>query len=604
MLLPKLPAAFTKAISDLILEPNFMVSHGTSISLLHWDGLSASDRNVIKIVELLGGVVRTVRLSGQKGEFDHDASGLKRNSCCVMSASALSALLRCTGRTREVLRILTCLGTKFFIYGFQPSADNVDLLWELTSGMLTGVVRLPMGRQQIKVADESVCGQLAGLTFEGCEIAERHAFVREVSQNCRPILSIAQKSFCVRVQSNGLHLFLVAGSGIADVDAKPPDTSILRYFASLAPLLIFLRYNLGERLWHNDSPRACFVVDDPPLKKRYGHLEYHKLTDLMDRTPFSASIAFIPWNYKRSQKQVIEMFSGRSMSLCMHGCDHTWGEFDSNDPWVLQQKALEALKRMQWHRSLSGLDFDDVMVFPQGLFSTAAMDALSSCGYLAALNSTAFPVDAAEPPTLRDLLQLAVTRYSNFPLFMRWYPEQFAELAFNIFLGKPALLVEHHAFFRNGYAPLAQIIERLSRLEPRLQWASPGEICSQACWQRTAENGDGEVLFVTDRFSFRNRTGQSRQYAFIRQGLSEPGIRVTINGRQTDVSTRSDDIQFNAWLDSGEGAQIMIHREKTAVAADGAQPPFRYRAGVFIRRILSEFRVNLQVNPFVPRRTD
>src|SRR5213075_541958 len=132
----------------------------------------------------------------------------------------------------------------------------------------------------------------------------------------------------------------------------------------------------------------------------------------------------------------------------------------------------EALARMRMHRARSGLGFDEVMVFPQGVFSTAAMKALRASGFLAAVNSTAYPIDAENSIVLRDLLQVAVTRFSNFPLFTRRYPGSVAELAFDLFLGKPALVVEHHGFFREGYEALAKTVEKLYKIEGRLQWTN------------------------------------------------------------------------------------------------------------------------------------
>src|SRR5690242_8428366 len=116
----------------------------------------------------------------------------------------------------------------------------------------------------------------------------------------------------------------------------------------------------------------------------------------MEKRKFSTSIAFIPWNFKRSDRSVAELFAANpgSLSLCVHGCDHTRGEFGGNDCDTLESKSRQALARMRMHRTRSGLGFDEVMVFPQGIFSTAAMKALKRSGFLAAVNSTAYPVDA------------------------------------------------------------------------------------------------------------------------------------------------------------------------------------------------------------------
>src|SRR5437879_6633665 len=96
---------------------------------------------------------------------------------------------------------------------------------------------------------------------------------------------------------------------LADVDDKvPPEAGVLSWFSRLVPLMMFLRRALGNRLWHNDNPRACFIIDDPLLKNRYGFLDYRRLTEVMHQHKFSMCIAFIPWNHRRSSKEVAELF--------------------------------------------------------------------------------------------------------------------------------------------------------------------------------------------------------------------------------------------------------------------------------------------------------
>jgi hypothetical protein len=44
---------------------------------------------------------------------------------------------------------------------------------------------------------------------------------------------------------------------------------------------------------------------------------------------------------------------------------------------------------------------------------------------------------------------------------LRRYPVSIFPLAFDLFVGKPALLVEHHGFFRNGCRPMTDFVRRL-----------------------------------------------------------------------------------------------------------------------------------------------
>jgi hypothetical protein len=227
--------------------------------------------------------------------------------------------------------------------------------------------------------------------------------------------------------------------------------------------------------WHNDLPLASFILDDPLLRPRYGFVDYAELLRRMQLDRFCTSLAFIPWNHNRSNRAITELFATHTdcYSLCVHGCDHTWAEFGSSDAGYLRNQARQALERMERHHTRFGLKYDPVMVFPQGIFSTAAIDALKSCHYLAAVNSTPYPIDRDTLP-LRSLFDIAVTDFLQFPLFIRRAPAQIAELAFDLFLGRPAIIVAHHDFFSAGYEGISNLVQRLSDVEPGLTWAESG----------------------------------------------------------------------------------------------------------------------------------
>jgi hypothetical protein len=389
---------------------------------------------------------------------------------------------------------------------------------------------------------------------------------------------------------------LLAGRQVADLDAAVPnDASILEFFPDLAPLMMFLFSASRNGLWHNDAPNACFIIDDPLLKERYGFLEYPKLLEVMEAKGFCTSIAFIPWNYRRSNRSVTELFASypHRYSLCVHGCDHTAGEFGGTDRPLLRAKAQKALDRMMAHRQLSRLPFDEVMVFPQGVFSTTAIEALKSCGYLAAVNSTVHPIDSGEALTLRELLEVAVTRFSNFPVFIRRYPKKLAELAFDLFLGKPVLVVEHHGYFRCGYDALTEIVEKLNGFDERLEWTTLANTCSQACLRRTAENGNIHVWFFTDRFRLQNNTGKPQCYVLCRRRLPEaPLLGVTINGLHADYVEEENFLRMHLSLDVGQLAEVGIQYSKIDPVALTLERDRVRNVKVFVRRYLSECRDN------------
>jgi hypothetical protein len=330
--------------------------------------------------------------------------------------------------------------------------------------------------------------------------------------------------------------------------------------------MMILRGALTNRVWHNSNPRACFIIDDPLLRnERYGFLEYRRLLESMRRRNFSMSIAFIPWNYRRSRADVTTLLSSgnEALGLCVHGCDHTRGEFAVRDDSWLRAKAQQALERMEIHRRVFGVPFDDVMVFPQGLFSAEALTALKASGYLAAVNSDVFPSTEPASLRLRELLDVAITRYDGFPLFGRRYPRDLAEFAFDLFVGKPALIVEHHQYFRNGYLALESFVEQINKLDERIEWSTLGTICSRASLTRVLVDGDVKVRFYTSRFSLTNRDRVAHKYCLVRQQqAAEPARAVTIEGRPWHAQREDGDSWFRLRLNPGETADIRVSSDK------------------------------------------
>lgn len=376
-------------------------------------------------------------------------------------------------------------------------------------------------------------------------------------------------------------------------------------FLRLAPLLMFLRLIGGDRVWHNETPRACFILDDPLLTPHYGFLDFDTLLSLMREESFSTSIAFIPWNHHRSDRRVADLFRRFSahLSLSIHGCDHTGAEFASTDGAFLRGQASLALSWMKKHRELTGVDFDDVMVFPQGHFSTVAMKELQSCGYFAAVNSTAIPVDGEEGCLrVRDLLDVAVTRFSGFPLFVRHYPDDVVGLAVDLFLGKPALLVEHHNYFKHGYGALAATVRMLRRMEPGLVWTNLATICSRASWTRKLEGGELLMRFYTDRFQLHNDTNDARCYLLQHQHGGDPSVSVTVNGAPVARTVVGGLAVVRVELGAGRSANVEVHRQRGPAANALPRRALVWRAKVSVRRHLSEFRDNhVDKHPFLKR---
>src|SRR4030095_7061795 len=197
----------------------------------------------------------------------------------------------------------------------------------------------------------------------------------------------------------------------------------------------------------------------------------------------------------------------------------------------LLSKARVSKARMAKHQELTGVPCDNVMVFPQGVFSTAASRAVKQAGFLAAVNSTPFPVD--DPPEklrVRDLLSPAVTRIQTLPLFIRRYPTCLAEFALDLFLGKPALMVEHHAYFRDGYHKLEAFAAQLNHLSDAIYWCGLEEIARISFLWRTDAAEVVHVRLFCDQSIVTNNWPTARLFKFSQPAdpvqLERPGVAV------------------------------------------------------------------------------
>jgi len=220
---------------------------------------------------------------------------------------------------------------------------------------------------------------------------------------------------------------------------------------------------------------ACLILDDPLLRPRYGCLDYAKLLLEMKEHRFFTEIAFIPWNWRRSDPKTVRLLADNPdyYAICVHGCNHTGSEFGGGNYQTLSALSSSALWRMEQHKRLTGLPYDPVMVFPQGRFSSVAMQALKDQGYHAAFNSTLQSTDGDELSAIE--YQRPATRiYHDFPLFLRRYPKNKSNFLQDIECGRPIIIVEHHGAFKNGYKTITDFIDWINGLG-NIKWRS---LCS------------------------------------------------------------------------------------------------------------------------------
>ena len=474
----------------------------------------------------------------------------------------------------------------------------VSALQSLTRDAKPSLQDAPTDRLPLQISKElaDFSGPMAGLTLS-VRLTSEDGVLTGIPTVGDPmftaIISAKGAPVFVNFQHHGASIFFCATSQVVDIDQPVGHGfyDVKDHFCSAVSLVMFIKFAFRDVAWRPQELSACLIIDDPLLKLNYGFCDFSKLRELMKQNEFTTNIAFIPWNWRRTSAAAGKFFSDPSglFSVSIHGCDHTAGEFASTSPEVLQGRAQLARSRMRSHQTRTGIQHDLVMIFPQGAFSSGCPEVLKRNGFIAAVNTEIAPMDSQNVRTrIRDVWDVAIMTYGNFPIFTRRYPFHGLEnFAFDLLLGKPCLIVTHHDFFKDGGVALLELIKKINSLNCALRWQPLGEVVRTACRVR-ATGQDTELLEMYGN-------------ELLVKNYSNRTIAVTIRKRKSQNDLVSEilcDEKPIAWAAEAEhfmfAERIASHQEKRFRVIYPVQLPnglprsLRLEVNVAARRILSE----------------
>ena len=559
---------------------------------------ASSDRRIAGLAAFLG--LRTTVINVSQSPSP-DASR-RSSGCVVVSASSLAAILRDESLAPEFASELIHGARFVLVYGITGEETQNAAISSITDGLVSTVISFNASDDCYEVSADhrDLTGEFTSLRFGPINVQTDHALVlKGADVGVSNIVSIHGHPFFSRFQRGSTSLFFLACSEVVDLDAVTDGTFTARkYFSQLAPLMMFLRHVFPDQTWHNRVRCANLIIDDPLLRKTYGHLSYSRLLEAMDQSGFSSSIAFIPWNYTRTDPAVARLVKERSdkLRLCVHGCDHTGGEFATKDVAELDRLTYLAIHRMEAHQELTAVPYAKVMVFPQGRFSSTSLAVLKKHNYLAALNSSVVPEDAGSKHglTVRDLLFPAMCKYSSFPLFGRRFPRNVEDFAFDLFAGKPALVVEHHNYFKDGYTKVAGFVSQLNSLSPKLRWMGIDEVVMSTYLQKTASPDVIECKIFSNRHIIRNNEAATKTFRISKHDDNSSAAVTSVEINGTAHAYRSEDgaVQFSVDIPASSVAEVAIHYSSDSQYSPTPRNQLRHAMKVYVRRYLSEVRDN------------
>jgi hypothetical protein len=200
-------------------------------------------------------------------------------------------------------------------------------------------------------------------------------------------------------------------------------------------------------------------------------------------------------------------------------------------------------------------------------------------------------VDSGESPlTIRDLLDVAVTRYESFPIFVRRYPRDTFDFAFDAFFQKPILVVEHHDFFRDGYTALQTLVRDLDALDIKLSWMPLRKTLMSSYLFRQIASNHQQVRFFTPKITLHNPANESCLFSLAKAETSQDVDSVFLGENRVAFAMDSGVLRFEARLAPGETIESKV--QYRAREDYPYKPSLKYRTGVIARRLLSETRDN------------
>jgi hypothetical protein len=516
---------------------------------------------------------------------------------CVLSPMELFGR-ELKGREDGTLPPLARNAHSLYLFGGGDKGLIESAIRSVSGGAQDGLVPLERDGMTVSIASAhaDVCGAMSGLQIETTARFSDHALkISGAERQVHRLISVGDGELFARLELEGVSVFLDPCPEPIDI-SRPVQKAffdVRDHFCQSVPITMYLRFAFGGCAWGPIENGACLIVDDPVLRPRYGCVEYGRIAELCAEHRFACTFAFIPWNWRRSRAPVVELFRRNPdlLSICYHGTDHTAGEFGSKSAVLLNAAAKLARSRMTEHEHLTRLSAEPIMVFPQGIFSAEAASVLKHNAFAGAVNTTVLPQHAAARTPIADTWRPAITSYSGFPIYTRRYVSQgLGNFAFDILLGKPALIVTHHQDFLDRGAEIASFIDSLNSLRTKLTWRPLGEVLRRGHAQRLLPEGVLEVRLFAYEAALENRGGGAQAFLLTRPGQECGDLEtVEVGGEKLVFAPSGEDLRIPATIPPSERLSVRL-TFKDIYGAARAPRGALMRAKVAVRRILSEGR--------------
>jgi len=561
-------------------------------------GASAEQQQTESAVRFYGFDLKVVTAGSAAGESSIRAAVEEKETVGVaIDAGALSAVDQAT--LLRALRRNTGRDVPLLIVGVTPDLSPA-LLKRWSGGDVTGSTRIePSPSLQYKFGPiDDVTRQLASIEAP-YSVTTASYFVLGGKGKTQPIESVQDggKSFPVFIESAIGDQTVFLANALQEDRNVPNGQDVVSAFLGMAPEMIFVRYSAGDRAWHSLHHYANFTIDDPWLREPYGYVDYQGLFNEMEKHHFHTTIAFIPWNYERSQPQVVSLFRDHPdrFSIAVHGNDHDHKEFTDyrSKPLADQIGDLkQGLARMERFQALTRIPYDKVMIFPHSIAPEQTLGALKTYNYLATVNSSNIPQNSTGPTELSDVLRPVTLSFEGIPSISRYsaeVPVSDAYVAIHQFLGNPLFFYDHSNLFSKGIDAFDPVADKVNKLEPATEWRNLGEIVRHLYLIRLRDDLNYDVLAYSNNFIVENTADRSAIFYIAKPEVGgQPIASVSVDGKLHPYVLQDGKISLSITIPPGgvSGVAVQYANDLQVNPANPAHDSFV----VYLLRMGSDFR--------------
>lgn len=402
-----------------------------------------------------------------------------------------------------------------------------------------------------------------------------------------------------RANLGAQEVFFLTLSAPVGIAVTPDPYGEPLVFSSLAPQLMFVRYAAGEKAWHSQGHYANLTIDDAWLRESYGSVNYKELLQEMERHNFHTTLAFIPWNFDRSEAAVVSLFREHPdrFSICIHGNNHHHQEFGAYGSKPLDGQIYDikqGLARMARFSELTGLPYDPVMVFPHSIAPEQTLAELKRYNFTATANFINVPLGANPPSGPEFALRPATMAFSGFPSLRRYSdeaPRPESQLAIDAFLGNPMFFYVHQGFFADGIGAFNDTATAVNRIQPDTQWQSLGYIAQHLYLEKERDDENYDVLAYGRDIQLNNVHSRDVTFFVERPEDFSLPLTVQVDGQPYSYERAGSLLRLALPVRAGTSREITIKYENDLIVAaiDISKKSMRLNAV----RYLSDFRDNV-----------